>query len=183
MLDEFGWKAHFFVTSGRVDTAGFLSGGQIRELRRRGHVVGSHSHSHPTRMAHCSDAELDNEWQRSVECLSGILGEPVRVASVPGGYYSRRVASAAARAGIGLLFNSEPVARAHSVDGCLVLGRFTAQRATPAAWAAAVAAGNRAVLGREYLFWNAKKLAKALLGTIWLRARVIFLERRSKTNR
>jgi len=33
---------------------------------------------------------------------------------------------------------------------------------------------------QEYLFWNAKKLAKAVLGRAWLRARVMLLERRAR---
>ena len=180
MLDEFDWKAHFLITAGRIGTPGFLDGPQIQELRRRGHIIGSHSYSHPIRMAHCSAAELDDEWQRSVLCLTGILGEPIQVASVPGGYYSRPVALAAARAGIKLLFTSEPVTRSQTVDGCLVLGRFTAKRGHPPQRSAAIAAGDRRLQISEYLYWNAKKAAKALLGGVWLRARVMLLERRAR---
>jgi len=180
MLDEFGWKAHFLVTAGQIGKPGFLNRGQIQELRRRGHVIGSHSFSHPIRMAHCPTTELNDEWQRSVFLLAEILREPIQVASVPGGYYSRRVAHAAARAGIKLLFNSEPVTRFHKVDGCLVLGRFGAKRSTSPDWTAAIVAGHRQVLVQDYLFWNAKKLAKALLGQVWLRARVVLLARRAR---
>lgn len=181
ILDEFGWKAHFLVTAGRIGTPGFLNRGQIQELRRRGHVIGSHSFSHPPRMAHCSPAQLDDEWQRSAQLLSEILSEPIQVASVPGGYYSYEVARAAARAGIKLLFNSEPVTRSHAVDHCLVLGRFSAQRATLPEWSAAIVAGRWQPRTRAYLFWNAKKVAKALGGTMWLRARVRLLEHRAQT--
>ena len=181
MLDEFGWKAHFLITAGRIGTPGFLNRSQIQELRRRGHVIGSHSYSHPIRMAHCSTVELNSEWQRSVLTLTEILGEPIQVASVPGGYYSRHVALAAARVGIKLLFNSEPVTNSHTVDGCLVLGRFTAKRSTPPSWSAAIVSGHRQLQIRERLFWNAKKVAKVLLGRAWLQARVILLARRSQT--
>ena len=180
MLDEFGWKAHFLVTAGRIGTAGFLDRPQIQDLRRRGHVIGSHSYTHPTRMARCTSAQLDDEWRRSVAALSDILGEGVDVASVPGGYYSRPVARAAARAGIRLLFNSEPVTRLQTVDGCLVAGRFTAMRGQAPQRSAAIVAGDAPLLAREYLFWNAKKLAKLLLGGVWLRARVVLLERSAR---
>ena len=181
ILDEFGWKAHFLITVGLIGTAGFLNRSQIQELRRRGHVIGSHSYSHPTRMAHCSKAELNIEWKRSVLSLTEILGEPIQVASVPGGYYSRPVAFAAATAGIKLLFNSEPVTRSHAVDGCLVLGRFIAKQCTPPSWSGAIVAGHRRPRIREYFFWNGKKVAKALLGKMWLRARVFLLARRAQT--
>jgi hypothetical protein len=103
--------------------------------------------------------------------LADILSERIDVASVPGGYYSRAVAESAARAGIRVLFNSEPVARVHEVDGCLVVGRFGVQQGVPASWAAAVARGDRAPRLRRYLFWNGKKLLKRLGGDRWLRVR------------
>jgi len=180
ILDEIGWKGHFLVTAGRIGTPGFVDRAQIQDLRRRGHIIGSHSYTHPTRMANCPVAQLDDEWQRSVLALSEILGESIPVASVPGGYYSRQVAVAAARAGIKLLFNSEPVTRSLTVEGCLVLGRFTVKRGHPPGRSAAIVAGDRQLQIREYLFWNAKKVAKALLGGAWLRARVMLLERHAK---
>jgi len=84
-------------------------------------------------------------------------------------------------AGIRLLFNSEPVTRSQTVDGCLVLGRFTVKRGHLPARSAAIVTGARATRMREYFFWNAKKLAKVLLGEAWLRARVALLSRRART--
>jgi peptidoglycan/xylan/chitin deacetylase (PgdA/CDA1 family) len=180
MLDEFGWKGHFLVTAGRIGTPGFMDRAQIQELHRRGHIIGSHSFTHPTRMSYCSEAQLDDEWGRSVKLLSEILGEPVQVASVPGGFYSRQVAASAAKAGIKLLFNSEPVTGSQTVDGCLVLGRFGLQRGHPPERSAAIVVGDPQLRIREYMFWNSKKLAKTLLGGVWLRIRVMLLERRAK---
>jgi hypothetical protein len=180
MLDEFGWKAHFLITAGRIATPGFLDHRQIQELHRRGHVIGSHSFSHPARMSCCSKTELDEEWQRSVNTLAEIIGERIRVASVPGGYYSPRVASSAARHGIQLLFNSEPVVRPRSVDGCLVLGRFTVQRGYSPKKSAAISGSARGPQVRQYLFWNCKKMAKLLGGRFWLRARIYLLTLRAR---
>ena len=180
ILDEFGWKGHFLVTGGRIGTPGFLDRGQIQELHRRGHIIGSHSYTHPLRMALCSKAQLDDEWQRSGEVLSEILGEAIRVASVPGGFYSRAVASSAAKAGILLLFNSEPVTQSHIVDRCLVLGRFNIMRGHDPRRSAELVAGDQQLLMREYLFWNTKKLAKVVLGSAWLKARVLLMERLAK---
>jgi len=98
---------------------------QIRELHARGHAVGSHSCSHPTRMALCKPAEPKREWTESVRVLAAILDSPVRIASVPGGYYLKSVAHEAAAAGIEVLFNSEPITRPQRVSGCLVVGRFS----------------------------------------------------------
>jgi peptidoglycan/xylan/chitin deacetylase (PgdA/CDA1 family) len=180
ILEEFGWRGHFFVTAGRIGTPGFLNKGQIVELHQRGHIIGSHSYSHPTRMALCSETQMNDEWQRSVLVLSEILGTPIEIASVPGGFYSKPVASTAVRAGIKVLFNSEPQTTSQTVDGCLVLGRFTLQHGQPPERSAAIARADRHLLLREYLFWNSKKLAKSLFGSAWLKARVMLLERRAR---
>ena len=116
LLEAYGWKGRFFITTDFIGTSGFLSHDDIRALHRRGHIIGSHSCSHPPRMARCSRAELLREWGESREILSGILGETVDSASVPGGYYARAVAETAAQCGIQLLFTSEPTTRIHTVN-------------------------------------------------------------------
>lgn len=179
MLERFGWRGHFFITTSRIGNRGFLDETQIRELFRRSHIIGSHSCTHPPRMSHCSRPQLDNEWRKSVDRLTQILGEPVATASVPGGYFSRAVAESAAEAGLRLLFTSEPVTSSYSVDGCTVLGRFSVQHGTPTAWVGALARGDSGPRLQSYLFWNGKKLLKKAGGETWLAVRRKVLARRT----
>ncbi len=167
MLESLGWYGHFFITANHIGTPSFLSHDQIRALRHRGHVIGSHACSHPDRMSHCSGEELVEEWGTSVKILSSILGERVSVGSLPGGYYSKKVAEAASAAGIKALFTSEPTTRGHYVDGCLVLGRYTVRRWTSPEIAAGLAAGQLSPRLKQSLFWNLKKLAKSLGGEFY----------------
>src|SRR5215471_17775111 len=39
LLEAYGWRGHFFVTTDRIGTPGFLSEDQIRDLYRRGHLI------------------------------------------------------------------------------------------------------------------------------------------------
>ena len=59
LLEKYGWHGHFFVTAGQINRKGLLNTEQIRRLRREGHVIGSHSFSHPVRMSHCSKEEIE----------------------------------------------------------------------------------------------------------------------------
>ena len=165
------------VTTDRIASPGFLNEDQIRDLRGRGHVVGSHSCSHPVRMSHCTPEVLDREWSDSVRKLEQILGEPVHTASVPGGYYGRDVAAAAARAGIRELFTSEPVTAIGEVDGCRVFGRFAIQRGLPEHRITSLVAGSVWPRLEWYALWNVKKLLKAAGGGAWLRLRAFIFER------
>jgi peptidoglycan/xylan/chitin deacetylase (PgdA/CDA1 family) len=171
ILEANGWRGHFFITVDYIGRPSFVTSEQIRALRRRGHLVGSHSCSHPERMSSCAEAQLVNEWRKSQEILSDIVGEPITTASVPGGFYSRAVARAAAQAGFQILFNSEPTRRAHPVDGCLVLGRYTIYRGMSAERAAALVAGSVWPRWEQAFLWNARKLSKAVGGRLYLRLR------------
>ncbi len=178
LLETRGWRGHVFVTTDYLGAPGFLDAAQLRELHRRGHVIGSHSCSHPKRMSACSRAQLRDEWRRSCAVLADVLGEAVTAASVPGGYHSRAVAETAAEAGVRVLFTSEPTTRAHTVGGCLVLGRYTVYRGMAAGSAAALAAGRRLARWRQALWWKVKKVAKAVGGQAYLSLREKVLARR-----
>jgi peptidoglycan/xylan/chitin deacetylase (PgdA/CDA1 family) len=173
-----GWRAYFFITTGLIGRSGFLGEQAIRELDRMGHVVGSHSVTHPERMSSLPTERLLAEWQESVAALSELLGREVRTGSVPGGSYSRRVALLGAGAGITTLFTSEAVTAPRWVDHCLVVGRYPVRHGTTARDAARAAAGHPAPWLAHYLGWNLRKAAKAYGGRYYDRARRRLLEAR-----
>jgi peptidoglycan/xylan/chitin deacetylase (PgdA/CDA1 family) len=177
MLEQYGRRGHFFITTDWIGRPGFVNADQIRELDRRGHVVGSHSCSHPTRMALLSGDQMLEEWKRSTQRLAEIVGHAVKVASVPGGYYSRKVAEAAAQAGIETLYTSEPTARVQVVDDCRVLGRYVVRRGMGPEWPAGFAAGKLGPRLRQALWWQAKRVAKVLGGGLYLRVREAMLKK------
>jgi len=168
-LEARGWRGYCFVSTDLIGSRGFLDAAQIRELDERGHLIGSHSASHPTRFSICSPEQMRLEWTRSRQVLEDILGHDVTLASVPGGYYSKAVGRSARDAGLQLLFNSEPVTAVHHEDECTVAGRYTIRR------------GDAPELSRRLLLpspwarwgawtrWNAKGLVKPLLGPAYMR--------------
>jgi peptidoglycan/xylan/chitin deacetylase (PgdA/CDA1 family) len=177
-LEELGWRGHFFIATDFIGGEGFMDRAQIRELRRRGHAIGSHSCSHPLRMASCGRRQIEREWGVSVDLLSNLLGERVDLASIPGGQYSRQVAEAAAQAGVRALFTSEPTVRRRQVAGCLTLGRYAIQRWTAPRTAAAIASGKIAPRARQMLLWQAKKISKTIGGEYYLKFREALARRR-----
>ena len=177
MLERHGRRGHFFIATDWIGRPGFLNADQIRDLDRRGHVVGSHSCSHPTRMARLSGDQILEEWKRSTERLAEIVGHPVKMSSVPGGYYSGKVAEAAAQAGIETLFTSEPTARVQVTGGCRVLGRYVVRGGMGPEWSAGFAAGKLSPRLRQALWWKAKRVAKVLGGGVYLRVREAMLKK------
>jgi len=170
-LEEHHWRGHFFIITDWIGRRGFLNRQQIRELRSRGHVIGSHSCSHPERMSHLAWDKLVREWSDSRAALSDILGEQIRVASVANGYHSRNVGKAAAAAGIEVLFTSEATAVTSVLDGCLILGRYSIQAHMPPGVSGAIAAGRVWPRWRQTALWKMKKPIKALTGESYIAIR------------
>ena len=177
-LDRRSWRGDFFIVTDRIGERGFLSADAIRALDAAGHGIGSHSRTHPRRLGSRPVPEILDEWRSSADALSSLLGHPVTTASVPGGWYSRDVARAAATAGLQVLCTSEPVRRVSRVDGCMVVGRGAIERDTPAATAVGFATGETRVWLSAWAAWNARKVAKTLAGGRYEQVRAALLARR-----
>ena len=178
LLEEHGWRGCFFITTDRIDQPAFLTRDQIRDLHARGHAIGSHSCSHPPRISDCPREKLLDEWHRSLQVLEEILGEPVTIASIPGGFYAREIVDTAYASGVRTLFTSEPVQKIGHVGGCTVIGRFSVKRGDPSTLAAGFVQGNRLLRFRRYVFWNIKKLAKVLIWPVYAWIRTTYLARK-----
>ena len=177
-LEARGWRGHCFVSTDAIGTRGFLTASQLRELDMRGHVIGTHSASHPARFSACEPAHMREEWARSRMVLEDLLGHSIEIASVPGGYYSRRVARSARDAGLRIVFTSEPITTSLDEDGTLVIGRFTLRRGHSTDRAGQLARRGPWTRSQEWASWRAKGLVKPLLGPLysptadWLLSRI-----------
>jgi peptidoglycan/xylan/chitin deacetylase (PgdA/CDA1 family) len=150
-----GWRGHFFITTGLIGQRTFLDADEIRHLRSCGHVVGSHSHTHPDIYRELDWEQMVVEWRRSCDVLAQLLGEPCVTAAVPGGEISSAVLRSAASAGLRYLFTSEPWLKPRIVGGCWVLGRFCPKASTSSEEIAELA---------DFRGWTSKLLVRRLKG-------------------
>lgn len=171
MLERHGWRGHFFVTTSLIDAPGFMTSEALLELVERGHIIGSHSHTHPTYMGLLDRRSLEREWSESRARLAAILGAPPAVASVPGGFVTPAVVEAAERAGYRALLTSEPRSRPRRVGAMLVLGRYSIWSTTPPTAAAGYARGDPWAQWRLLVTWKAKIAAKRVSPRLYERAR------------
>ena len=73
LLEQYNLKGHFFIVTDRIGSEGFLSTNQIRDLYNRGHIIGSHSRSHPENLKSLSYEERKKEWTESVLLLNSLI--------------------------------------------------------------------------------------------------------------
>jgi peptidoglycan/xylan/chitin deacetylase (PgdA/CDA1 family) len=177
-LERHGWRGHFFITTGRIGTPGFLTAQEVQELADAGHDVGSHTDTHPTYMGALPRAEVAREWRRSRERLAELLGAPPRSAAVPGGFVSKAVIEEAAAAGYGVLMTSKPTAAVVTFGDLAVHGRYAVWARTSPRRVAAYARGDQLARGSLWLAWCTKNAPKRVNPTAYEAVRQAFSRRR-----
>lgn len=124
ILDKYNFKGVFFVTTKYIGRHGFMTSDQIKCLAKAGHVVGSHSHSHPERMDVLSKSELDEEWKMSRDILSKILNSNIETASIPNGYSSCAVIESMRKFGYKKIYTSKPSTKILEKNNVSIIGRY-----------------------------------------------------------
>lgn len=123
-LSRRGWRGHFFVVTSRIGRRGFLDRDGVRYLRSCGHLIGTHSHTHPDIFPQLTPGEMANEWAVSRAILEDLLGERCLIASLPGGDLSARVRDSVRSSVFHALFTSEPWLRPRRAGACWLIGRY-----------------------------------------------------------
>jgi peptidoglycan/xylan/chitin deacetylase (PgdA/CDA1 family) len=124
ILEKYGFKGVFFISTEYIGTPGFLTAEQVKALEERGHVVGSHSHSHPEIFTKLSKEEVREEWLKSYEILQSILGKKDLPMSIPNGYASKIIMQEAIDCGFTDIYTSQPTTKIGSFQKHNVIGRY-----------------------------------------------------------
>lgn len=122
LLEKYGFRGMFFISTYYIGTPGFLNAVQIKELYARGHVIGSHSHTHPSNITN-EGVDLYVEWKESKRILETIVG-PISKCSIPNGYQSDRVMRSIVESGYTEVYTSSPSTAISSIGGMKVFGRY-----------------------------------------------------------
>lgn len=163
VLEKYGMKGVFFISTKYIDTPGFLTATQVKELELRGHVIGSHSHNHQENMTVLERDELLFEWKESLRILSDILGHPVTIASIPNGYDSIDVINTAYEAGITELHTSKPTEKEEMRNGCKLIGRYVVHDNMSNDYVASIIKSS-SIRKKIYRRWQIINIAKLILG-------------------
>lgn len=130
LLENNNRRGIFFISTSYIGSEYFLSKEQIRELDRRGHIIASHSHTHPNKISSLSKEECLYEWKQSKSVLEDILGHNVNVASVPGGAVSDMVIDCMIEAGFHTIYTSEPTQKIVRKGCASICGRYGIKKDT-----------------------------------------------------
>lgn len=125
-LEKRGWYGLFFIPT-IVFSSGyknlFLSKQDIKNLHARGHMIGSHSHTH-LNFSTLTFKEMQEEWKMSKKIIEDIISEPVITASIPNGDYSECIAKSAIPY-FDFLFTSVPTTTPWIIQSIICIGRLS----------------------------------------------------------
>jgi peptidoglycan/xylan/chitin deacetylase (PgdA/CDA1 family) len=99
-------RAGFFVLGGKLGIPGYLDAQGVRELSRRGMIVGTHGMHHRDWRT-LRDEELEAEVADSIRVLRDATGRPVEIVACPFGSYDRRVLRVLRDAGMRTVYTSD----------------------------------------------------------------------------
>lgn len=87
---------------------------RIRELHAEGHVIGLHTHTHPTRLAQLDQQQQLREYRDNYTYLMSLLGEPPTTVAHPCNSYNRHTLAILRRLGVRIGFRANMVYSEHS---------------------------------------------------------------------
>lgn len=94
------------------DENSFLQKKHIRQISQMGHIIGLHTHTHPTNISRLSYSEQEYEFVRNKQIIEDITSQRVVAASYPCGRYNKDTLNILKKIGIVCAFTSS----VHSSD-------------------------------------------------------------------
>lgn len=126
LLEQYGFKGIFFISTKYIGLKAFLDEQEIIDLDRRGHIIGSHAHTHE-HLYKLSQDEINEEWRKSSEILCNVLHKNIEYASIPNGDISESVLNGLCSNGFNYIYCSEPTTRIKQKGQLLIYGRYVIQ--------------------------------------------------------
>ncbi len=159
MLQEFGFKATFFITQDFVGRQGFCDQALILKAANAGMEVGVHGRTHRM-LSSCSREEISWEISSCKEFLVSLLQQQIVSASMPGGDWNEVIASCAKEAGLKMLCTSKPGINNPKVS-LFNLSRVAIRESTTASDIRRYCSYN---IQRELLRWTILQFPRLMLG-------------------
>lgn len=161
ILQQFGFRGVFFLTTGWLGLPHFLSAHQVRALHDAGMELGTHGASHSF-FTDLEPAALERELGESRALLAAMVGREVTCMSAPGGRVDAKVEGVARGIGYDLICSSVPGLADPGARGAIP--RFAVRNSCSMAEFAAIVNTDQRLLRRIALRAGALDTAKRVLG-------------------
>lgn len=160
VLQKYGFKAEFFITTDWIGTPHFMTVQQLKNLHGSGMGIGSHGMTHSF-LDGMNSSEIEKELRESMNVLTRITGRKVVSFSAPGGRVRREVTDIAEDIGYEFVCTSQPGVLKRK-ESLLSIPRITVRADTELEAFKAMVCGNKECIAkmaqRDKLLFFAKKV-------------------------
>lgn len=167
ILEKYGFRGKFYISTEYIGSKGFLDTKQIKELANRGHIIGNHSHSHPKIMTSLDRNSIRDEWKFSQLILSKVLGDIPKHASIPNGYSSDIVLREMFSTGIRYIDNSSPTTSVKNYRNAQIRGRYAVTNEMSERDVIEIVSSSLYRF-KKLIYWRFLSFAKCILGDKYL---------------
>ena len=174
LLEEHGFKGMFFIPTSFIGKEGFLNEADIKSLSDRGHGIGSHTHNHVPMLDDLKYKDVIDEWIISRKILEDITGKHIYACSLPGGWFSNKIAIAASEASYTEMFTSKPVIDSFRVANVYIYGRFNIDEAADLNAVPHYLANKGHIREQELKNWERRQLLKVGYPSLYLSLRKMY---------
>lgn len=166
ILQKYGFSATFFITVNYIGTKGYLGWDDILKMSRMGMSIQSHSLNHVF-LSDLDEKSLYTELSESKRLIEERIDKPVHYISLPGGFCSERVLSAAKQCGYKAVCTSAPGYNETAIrpNDFLILNRMLVTRKTGLEAFARTVEGNSTDAAYAKGLHMLKTLARMTLGS------------------
>jgi len=164
VLQQHGFTATFFVTTGAIGQAGRISEAHIVTLHRAGMEIGCHGHTHDF-LDSMQGARLQFELSEPRRAIGALTGTAPTAMSLPGGRQSVQAVAEIWEAGYRVMGTSVPSTRVQVLSGNRrVFGRIPMTRSQTAADIVAIAGSGPLIRAKNMARYHVAALLKRALG-------------------
>ena len=178
ILERYGLRGTFFISTAYLNTPQFLTTEQLEELAKRGHRIGSHSHTHPM-LTDLTEEGIADEWTKSVDILRPFATDGM-IASIPNGDGNAVVMDKARKAGIQQLYTSIPTTKIAYSENMQVLGRYVVYQGMSTEDVIKIVC-NQGYRRRLYVRWQLLHYVKNCLGSQYERIKCLYFRCRRQS--
>jgi len=173
ILEKYGFKGWFFISTKYIGTETFVSKEQIQELSQRGHMIGSHAHTHE-HLHTMTPEQVYDEWRRSKCILEDIIGDAVESASIPNGDVSKNGLKIMNQLGFKNIYTSIPTTKVINYNNSLLYGRYVILTDSSVDIIKKIIS-SRLTRSKKYLTYCGIKIIKEILGSHYIKIKNYFM--------
>jgi len=78
-------RGRFFIITSLIGKEQFLNKDEIKYIKSLGHIIGTHSHTHPSPFCELNEIKIENEIIKSKLLIEELIDEKVIMFAIPGG--------------------------------------------------------------------------------------------------